>query len=149
MALLDLAETSTWRALVPKARAARPRDSPSERFSTAYSPDTRNLLPPITASKGRWVETRSLVMLATDLKHEAIEMNRAATAGDFDGARFRASSIAAKAAEARLAEIHTAALRVLLYLGPIDTPPTPGFGKEMLHLADLLVSIAYSAQADE
>ena len=95
------------------------------------------------------VEIRSLVVLATDLKHEAIEMNRAATADDFNGARFWASSIAAKARHARLAEIHTAALRVLLYLGPIDTPPTHGFGKAMLHLADLLVGIAYSAQADE
>jgi len=88
-------------------------------------------------------------MLATDLKHEAIEMNRAATAGDFDGARFWASSIAAKAADARLPEIQTAALRVLLYLGPIDTPPTPGFGKAMVHLADLLVGIVCGAKAGE
>jgi hypothetical protein len=76
-------------------------------------------------------------------------MNRAATVDDFDGARFWAASIAAKAAHTGLAEVQAAALRVLLYLGPADTNPTPGFGKAMLNLADLLIGLDDGAGTDD
>jgi len=91
-------------------------------------------------------EGRSLGILTTDLKHDALKhdalaMNRAVTVDDFDAARFWAASIETKAARAGLAEVQTAARRILLYLGPPDTSPTPGFGKAMLNLADLLIGL--------
>ena len=95
------------------------------------------------------MEVRSLGVLTADLKHEALEMNRTAAVDDFDSARFWAASIAAKASHAGFADIQTAAFRVLLYLGPAETAPTPGFGHAMLHLADLLIALEDRIQASE
>ena len=67
---------------------------------------------------------------------DASAMSEAALAGDFDEARFRAQLIRDAAVIARLPGVVSAAGDVLGSLGAFGTPPDPGYGTDMLRVAD-------------
>lgn len=78
------------------------------------------------------------VLLLAELSLEGAAMNEAALAGDFDEARFRASLLGAKAAEARLTSIAALAQVVESTLGAPGSDPGQGYGEAMLRLANLI-----------
>ncbi|MGN6094571.1 MAG: hypothetical protein ACTHOL_19650 [Luteibacter jiangsuensis] len=78
------------------------------------------------------------VLLLAELSLEGAAMNEAALAGDFDEARFRASLLRAKAAEAGLTNIAAMARIVETSLGKPGMEPGEGYGEAMLRLANLI-----------
>jgi hypothetical protein len=78
------------------------------------------------------------ILRFAQLSVDAIAMNDAALASDFDEARFRARMIADWAIDLGLPTVADAALDVERILGKPGTDPAAGYGDAMLTLARLI-----------
>lgn len=85
------------------------------------------------------------ILTVAEIVQDAAATNDAALAEDFDEARFRAQLVVDKLEAAGLSQGIEVALRVVGLLGPMGTPPRPGYGEAMLRLADALDSMGFDA----
>jgi len=78
------------------------------------------------------------VLRFAQLCADAIAMNDAALASDFDEARFRARMITDCALDLGLSAIADTAADIERILGPCGAEPGPGYGEAMLQLAKIM-----------
>lgn len=78
------------------------------------------------------------VLRFAQLCADAIAMNDAALASDFDEARFRARMITDLAIDLGLSGVSGASADIERLLGPSGTEPGQGYGNAMLRLAKLM-----------
>lgn len=76
------------------------------------------------------------VLALADLANDALALNKAALAGDYDEARFRAQMITEKALTAGYDALASAASTTHRSLGAVGTTPEAGFGYGILNIAD-------------
>lgn len=83
------------------------------------------------------------ILTIAEIVRDAAATNDAALAGDFDEARFRAQLVVDKLEASGISSAIDAALLVVGRLGPIGTPPRPGYGEAMLRLAGRLDALGF------
>lgn len=76
------------------------------------------------------------VLTLADLANDALALNKAALAGDYDEARFRAQMITEKAMTAGYDALASAAATAHRSLGAVGTTPEAGFGYGILNIAE-------------
>jgi len=84
------------------------------------------------------------ILAVAEIVRDAVAMNDAGLAGDFDEARFRAQLIVAKAHEAGFHDVVIAAAHLLKVLGPVASVPREGYGSGMLRVADELDKVGFN-----
>ena len=83
-------------------------------------------------------------LTVAEIVRDAVAMNDAGLACDFDEARFRAQLIVAKAHEAGFYDVVVAAAHLLKVLGPAGSVPGGGYGSGMLRVANELEDIGFN-----
>lgn len=89
-------------------------------------------------------KTEESILSVAALVRDAADTGDAALAGDFDGARFRAQLIAAKADAGGHVDLALAAAHLLMVLGAPGSRPGDGYGAGILRVAHELDRIGFT-----
>lgn len=87
---------------------------------------------------GLGMTSRHTADQVADLMSDATDLGSATLCGDIDEARFLTHRMSVKAIRAGLIEVAITAEQLSTALGPIGTTPGPGYGTQLMALAEAL-----------